>query len=59
MKKAKLEKLVKLGYRITTTQEFLGLSDEEMTLIELKLFLVEKLKKTRSVRKSPNCNWRD
>lgn len=51
MKKTKSEKLIKLGYRITNAQEFLGLSDEEMALIELKLALIEKLKKTRNERK--------
>lgn len=51
MKRIKMEKLARLGYRITSTQEFLGLSDEEMTLIELKLALIDKLKKTRSERK--------
>jgi hypothetical protein len=30
MKSSKLEKLAILGYRVTTTQDFLGLSDEEM-----------------------------
>jgi DNA-binding XRE family transcriptional regulator len=43
----KLEKITKLGYRVTSTKEFLGLSDEEMALIDLKLSLVEKLKTTR------------
>jgi DNA-binding XRE family transcriptional regulator len=48
MKQSKREKLRRAGYRVTSTQEFLGLSDEEMLLIELKISLIEKLKKTRS-----------
>lgn len=47
----KLEKIAKLGYRVTSTREFLGLSEEEMALIELKLSLVEKLKRTRKEKK--------
>jgi DNA-binding XRE family transcriptional regulator len=48
MKKTKREKLAKLGYRITTTQDFLGLSDEDMALIDLKISLIHKLKETRA-----------
>lgn len=48
MNRSKADKLTNLGYRITTTQEFLGLSDEEMALIDLKLALIEMLKKTRA-----------
>src|SRR4051812_18876150 len=49
MKKGVRQKLVRRGYRVTDTQEFLGLSDEEIELIDLKISLIEKL---RSVRKS-------
>ncbi len=42
------KKLQKLGYRVTSAQEFLGLSDEEMELIDLKIALIEKLKQIRS-----------
>ena len=51
MRQSKRDKLRKLGYRVTNTQEFLGLSDEEMALIDIKISLVEKLKETRSLRK--------
>src|SRR5438067_13930526 len=51
MKQSKRQKLARLGYRVTTTQEFLGLSDEEMALIDLKLSLIETLKDLRSTRK--------
>jgi DNA-binding XRE family transcriptional regulator len=43
--------LAKAGYRVTTTQEFLGLSDEEMAVIDLKVLLIEKLKELRSQKK--------
>src|SRR5438046_1221562 len=48
MKAEKREKLRKLGYRVTSAQEFLGLSDEEMELINLKIALIEKLKEVRN-----------
>ena len=51
MKQNKRDKLVRLGYRVTNTQEFLGLSDEEMTLIDLKISLIEKLKEIRRHKK--------
>jgi len=50
MNQRKAEKLTKLGYRVTTTQEFLGLSDEEMSLIELKISLIKKIKQIRGDR---------
>lgn len=51
MTDSKIDKLRKLGYRVTTTQEFLELSDEEIALIDLKMSLVEKLKSTRLRKK--------
>jgi DNA-binding XRE family transcriptional regulator len=51
MKQTKRNRLTKLGYRVTSTQEFLGLSNEEMALIDLKISLIEKLKKTRLAKK--------
>lgn len=50
MKQTKWEKLRKLGYRVTNTQEFLGLSDEEIALIDLKISLIEKLKNARRLK---------
>ena len=47
---AKRRKLQKLGYRVTDTQEFLGLSDQEMELIELKISLIQKLREVRKDR---------
>jgi len=51
MKQTKREKLANLGYRVTDTQAFLGLSDEEMALIDLKISLIEKLKEIRRYKK--------
>jgi DNA-binding XRE family transcriptional regulator len=51
MKQSKRDKLRKLGYHVTDTQSFLGLSDEEMALIDLKISLIEKVKATRALRK--------
>lgn len=50
MKQPKRDKLTKLGYRVTDAQKFLGLTDEEMALIDLKLSLIGKLKETRAAR---------
>ena len=47
MKKTKREGLEKSGYKITDTQKFLHLSDEEMAVIDLKISLVQKLKDVR------------
>jgi DNA-binding XRE family transcriptional regulator len=51
MKQNSRDQLTKLGYRVTSTQEFLGLSTEEMALIDLKISLIEKLKQIRSQKK--------
>ena len=48
MNQTKRQKLTKLGYRVTDAQEFLGLSDEELALIDLKLSLIERLKSARA-----------
>lgn len=50
MKQSKRDRLTKLGYRVTNAQDFLGLTDEEMALIDLKLSLIQKLKDTRAAR---------
>jgi DNA-binding XRE family transcriptional regulator len=50
MNQTKRQKLTKLGYRVTNAQEFLGLSDEELALIDLKLSLIERLKSARAAK---------
>jgi len=44
MKKSKKDRLNKAGWKVDTTREFLGLSDEESELIEMKLALAQRLK---------------
>jgi len=47
MNKTKKERLKKAGWTVGTTKEFLGLSDEEVALIEMKLVLARSLKQRR------------
>jgi DNA-binding XRE family transcriptional regulator len=51
MSQSRWNKLRKLGYRVMDTQEFLGLTDEEMVLIDLKIALIQKLKETRRLKR--------
>ena len=51
MKNEKKITLEKKGWKIGTAKEFLGLSDEEVSYIELKLKLSANLKKVRTQRK--------
>ncbi|HUO07696.1 MAG TPA: helix-turn-helix transcriptional regulator [Phycisphaerae bacterium] len=50
MKPTKRKKLEAAGFKVGTVQEFLGLSDEEMALIDLKVRLVGMLKTVREAR---------
>jgi ribosome-binding protein aMBF1 (putative translation factor) len=47
MKKSKAERLKKSGWKVGSAQEFLGLTDEEAALIEMKLALARSLKERR------------
>lgn len=47
MKKTKKDRLKKAGWKVGSTTEFLGLSDEEAALIEMKLALARSLKERR------------
>jgi DNA-binding XRE family transcriptional regulator len=51
MKTDRIARLKSKGYKITDTKDFLGLADEEMALIDLKLALIVKLKQSRLARK--------
>ena len=51
MNKEKQKILEKKGWKIGTSKEFLGLTDEETSYIELKLKLSANLKKFRTERK--------
>jgi hypothetical protein len=50
MRRGKCRRLEAAGFRLGTAQEFLGLSDEEAALIEMKLRLVAMLKSVREAR---------
>jgi len=50
MKAEKLKKLRAAGWKIGNARDFLGLSDEEAMLVELKLSLADALKLTRKRR---------
>jgi predicted transcriptional regulator len=47
MKKSTQERLKKVGYKLTNTQDFLQLSDEEMAVIDIKINLIKKLRQVR------------
>jgi len=47
MKLQKKKRLEKAGFKVGTVQEFLGLTDEEAALIELKVQLIKMLKSAR------------
>ena len=51
MKAAKRKKLEKQGWKVGSVQEFLGLSDHEMALIEMKRVLIQKIKEVRKVNR--------
>ena len=51
MNKEKEKRLTKNGWRIGTTKEFLGLSDEESAYVELKIKLSTNLRKLRTEQK--------
>jgi predicted XRE-type DNA-binding protein len=48
MSKQKLEYLEKKGWKVGSTQEFLGLSEEESSYIELKLKLSSNIRQLRT-----------
>lgn len=47
MKQAKRQRLERTGWKVGGTDEFLGLSDEEIAYIERKLALVDQLRAMR------------
>ena len=50
MDQVKNDRLKHAGWTVGTTAEFLGLSDEEAALIDMKLALAQSLRERRSVR---------
>ncbi len=51
MNKEKIKNLEKKGWKIGSAEEFLGLTEEEISYIELKLKLSSNLSKLRTERK--------
>lgn len=51
MKAAKRKKLESAGWRVGTTEEFLGLSSEEAKIVEMKLALGDSLRRYRIRRR--------
>jgi predicted XRE-type DNA-binding protein len=47
MRKAKRMRLERAGWRVGSTREFLGLSDEEAAFVEMKLSLAQGLRRQR------------
>ena len=47
----RLKRLKAAGWKVGTTKDFLGLSDQEAALVEVKLSLIEALKKSRQKRR--------
>ena len=47
MKKSKIDRLRAAGWKVGDAQDFLGLSDEEFALIELKFGIADFLRETR------------
>jgi predicted XRE-type DNA-binding protein len=50
MKKSKKKRLEQAGWKVGSTAEFLGLSAEEATVLEVKLALAQSLRKQRQAR---------
>lgn len=46
----KLKQLRETGWKVGSTRDFLGLSDEEARLVELKLSLIDAVKEARKKR---------
>ena len=51
MKASKRQKLESAGWRVSSSEEFLGLSNEEIAYIEIKLALSDELREMRIKKK--------
>ena len=51
MKPSKKQKAQKAGWKVGSAKEFLGLDDEEMALIDMKLGLASALKTKRQAKR--------
>ncbi|WP_204103480.1 MULTISPECIES: hypothetical protein [Spirulina sp. CCY15215] len=64
MDEAKRQRLEAAGWKVSNTTEFLQLSPEENTFIELKLALTQRLKESRArvlskIMRCSNCSLRE
>ncbi|MGQ4808014.1 hypothetical protein NKDENANG_01381 [Candidatus Entotheonellaceae bacterium PAL068K] len=57
MQTTKKERLEKAGWKVGSTQEFLGLSNEETALIEMKLALARNLKERWLAKNLTQQKW--
>ena len=56
MNSTKLKRLKAAGWKVGTAKDFLGLTDQEAALVEVKLSLLDALKQNRQKRRlSPGC----
>jgi len=51
MNSGRLKRLKAAGWKVGTTREFLGLEEQESALVEVKLSLIDALKKSRQKRR--------
>jgi len=51
MKKEKLARLEKAGWKAGSVQDFLGLSDTEMAVVEVRVKLAKELRRRRTAKK--------
>ncbi len=51
MSNSKLKRLRAAGWKVGTAKTFLGLTDQEAVLVELKLSLIDALKKSRQTHR--------
>jgi len=50
MRNSKLKRLKAAGWKVGTARDFLGLDDQEAALVEVKLSLIDAVKKSRRKR---------
>ena len=51
MKASKKRKLESKGYKVSDAQEFLGMTDEEYALVEMKALLTQSIRELRNSKK--------
>jgi hypothetical protein len=51
MRNAKLKRLKAAGWKVGTAKDFLGLDEQEATLVDMKLSLIDAVKKSRQKRR--------